>query len=72
MTEEPKRTVPATVHVHVDDINTNEYNRLLNFCSSIGFEFEIKLQSPIEEKDEPTRRPRLVTGQPRLITDEQE
>jgi hypothetical protein len=62
--------VPATVHVHVDDINTNEYEKLLNFCSSLGYEYEIKLHKPVE--DQPARKPRVVTGQPTLITDEQE
>jgi hypothetical protein len=72
MTEQPNLKIPAIVHVHVDNINTNEYERLLSFCSSLGYEYEIKLQRPVQEKDERARKPRLVTGQPRLITDEQE
>ncbi len=72
MAEKLNLTVPATVHVHVDNVNTNEYERLLNFCSSLGYEYEIKLHMPVEEKDEPGRKPRLVIGEPRLVTDEQE
>ena len=69
ITEKLNPKVPATVHVHVDNINTNEYERLLSFCSSVGYEYEIKLHRPIEEK---AKKPRVVTGEPRLITDEQE
>jgi len=72
MTEKPNLKVPATVHVHVDNVNTNEYERLLNFCGSLGYEFEIKLHGPVAETDEPARKPRVVIGEPRLITDEQE
>jgi hypothetical protein len=72
MTDKLNLKVPATVHVHVDNVNTNAYERLLNFCSSLGYEYEIKLHRPVDEKDQPARKPRVVTGEPRLITDEQE
>ena len=36
MTDKLNLKVPATVHVHVDNVNTNAYERLLNFCSSFG------------------------------------
>jgi hypothetical protein len=36
MTEKPNLKIPAIVHVHVDNINTNEYERLLSFCSYKG------------------------------------
>jgi hypothetical protein len=56
MTEKPNIKIPAIVHVHVDNIKTDEYEKLLNFCSSLGYEYEIKLQRPIEKKDKPARK----------------
>ena len=57
-----EKKFPATVRVYFDNVNSESYQTFLAYCEEMGKSIDVKR----------SMRPRIVTGQPRIITDEME
>ena len=61
---------PATVRVYFDNVNSESYQTFLAYCERLEYKYDVELRKSIDVKR--SMKPRIVTGQPRKITDEME
>jgi hypothetical protein len=65
-----ERKFPATVHVYFDNINSESYQTFLAHCDRLEYKYDVEMRKSIDVKR--SMKPRVVTGEPRTITDEME
>ena len=63
-----EKTSPATVHVYFDNVNSESYQTFLAYCERLQYKYDVEMAKSIDVKR--SMKPRIVTGQPRIITDE--
>jgi hypothetical protein len=61
---------PATVHVYFDNVNSDSYQTFLAYCDRLEYKYDVEMGKSIDVKRSMKRR--IVTGEPRIITDEME
>jgi hypothetical protein len=61
-----EKKVPGTVHIQVDDINSLSFKTLLTYCGALNCKYHVQSHKDIRR----SMRPRVVTGEPRIVTDE--
>ena len=64
-----EKTSPATVHVYFDNVNSKSYQTFLAYCDRLEYKYDVEL-GKIDVRRSMKRR--IVTGEPRIITDEME
>jgi hypothetical protein len=65
-----EKQFPATVHVYFDNVNSEGYQTFLAYCDRLGYKYDVEMGKAIDVKRSMKRR--IVTGDPRIITDEME
>ena len=63
-----ERKIPATVHVYFDNINSESYQTFLAYLDRLEYKYAVEMRKSIDVKR--SMKPRIVTGEPRIITDE--
>ena len=63
-----ERKFPATVHVYFENINSESYQTFLAYCDRLECRYDVEMGKSIDVRRSMT--PRIVTGEPRIITDE--
>jgi hypothetical protein len=63
-----EKKFPATVRVYFGDVNSESYQTFLAFCDRLEIRYDVEMGKSIDVKR--SMKPRIVTGQPRIITDE--
>jgi hypothetical protein len=63
-----ERKFPATVHVYFENINSESYQTFLAYCDRQECRYDVEMGKSIDVKR--SMKPRIVTGEPRIITDE--
>ena len=61
---------PATVCVYFDNVNSESYQTFLAYCERLEYKYDVQMGNSIDVRR--SMKPRIVTGQPRIITDEME
>jgi hypothetical protein len=61
-----EKKISGTVHIHVEDINSLRFKTLLAYCSALNYKYYVQSDNDIKR----SMRSRLVTGEPRIVTDE--
>jgi len=61
---------PATVRVYFDNVNSESYQTFLAYCERLEYKYDVQMGNLIYVRR--SMKPRIVTGQPRIITDEME
>ena len=61
---------PATVRVYFDNVNSESYQTFLAYCDRLQSKYDVEMGKSIDVKRSMKRR--MVTGDPRIITDETE
>jgi hypothetical protein len=61
-----EKKISGTVHIHVDDINSLRFKTLLAYCNALNYKCYVQSDKDVKR----SMRPRLVTGEPRIVTDE--
>jgi len=61
---------PATVHVYFDNVNSESYQTFRAYCDRLEYKYDVELGKSIDVRRSMKRR--IVTGEPRIITDEME
>ena len=64
-----EKKLPATVHVYFDNVNSESYQTFLAYCDRLEYKYDVEL-GKIDVRRSMKRR--IVTGEPRIITDEME
>ena len=59
---------PATVRVYFDNVNSESYQTFLAYCDRLEYKYDVELGKSIDVRRSMKRR--IVTGEPRIITDE--
>jgi hypothetical protein len=67
---EGEKQLPATVHVYFDNVNSESYQTFLAYCDCLQYKYDVEMGKSIDVKRSMKRR--IVTGEPRIITDEME
>ena len=62
-----EKKFPATVRVHFDNVNSASYQTFLAYCERLQYKYDVEMGNPDVKR---SMKPRIVTGQPRIITDE--
>ena len=65
-----EKQFPATVHVFFDNVNSESYQTFLAYCDRLEHKYDVEMGKSIDVKRSMKRR--IVTGEPRIITDEME
>ena len=65
-----EKKFPATVRVYFDNVNSESYQTFLAYCDRLAYRYDVEMGKSTDVKR--SMRPRIVTGQPRIITDEME
>ena len=65
-----EKQFPATVHVFFDNVNSENYQTFLAYCDRLEYKYDVEMGKSIDVKRSMKRR--IVTGEPRIITDEME
>ena len=65
-----EKKFPATVRVYFDNVNSESYQTFLAYCDRLAYRYDVEMGKSIDVKR--SMRSRIVTGQPRIITDEME
>jgi hypothetical protein len=63
-----ERKFPATVHVYFENINSESYQTFLAYCDRLECRYDVEMGKSFDVKR--SMKPRIVTGEPRIITDE--
>jgi hypothetical protein len=63
-----ERKFPATVHVYFENINSESYQTFQAYCDRLECRYDVEMGKSIDVKR--SIKPRIVTGEPRIITDE--
>jgi len=63
-----EKKFPATVHVYFEDVNSESYQ--IAYCNRLEYKYDVEMGKSIDVKR--SMKPRIVTGEPRIITDEME
>ena len=62
-----EKKFPATVRVHFDNVNSESYQTFLAYCERLEYKYDVEMGKSDVKR---SMKPRIVTGQPRIITDE--
>ena len=65
-----EKKFPATVHVHFDNVNSESYQAFLSYCDRLEYRYDVEMGKSTDVKRSMKRK--IVTGEPRIITDETE
>ena len=65
-----EKQFPVTVHVYFDKVNSESYQTFLAYCDRLEYKYDVEMGKSIDVKRSMKRR--IVTGEPRIITDEME
>jgi hypothetical protein len=65
-----EKKFPATVRVYFDDVNSESYQTFLAYCDRLEYKYDVEMGMSIDVRRSMKRR--IVTGEPRIITDETE
>ena len=65
-----EKKFPATVRVYFDNVNSESYQTFLAYCDRLECKYDVEMGKSIDVKR--SMKPRIVTGEPRIITDEME
>jgi len=65
-----ERNFRATVHVYFDNVNSESYQTFLAHCDRLEYKYDVEIGKSIDVRR--SMKPRIVTGEPRIITDEME
>jgi hypothetical protein len=65
-----EKQLPATVHVYFDNVNSESYQKFLAHCDRLQYKYDVEMGKSIDVKRSMKRR--IVTGEPRIVTDEME
>ena len=65
-----EKKFPVTVHVHFDNVNSESYQTFLAYCDRLEYKYDVEMDKSIDVRR--SMKPRIVTGEPRIITDEME
>jgi hypothetical protein len=68
--EMAEKKFPATVRVYFDNVNSESYQTFLAYCERLEYKYDVEMGKSIDVRR--SMKPRIVTGQPRIITDEME
>jgi hypothetical protein len=63
-----EKKFPATVHVYFGDVNSESYQTFLAFCDRLEIKYDVEMGKSIDVRR--SMKSRIVTGEPRIITDE--
>jgi hypothetical protein len=63
-----EKKFPATVHVYFDNVNSESYQTFLAHCDRLEYKYDVELGNDVRR----SMKRRIVTGEPRIITDEME
>src|SRR6516225_10212579 len=61
---------PATVHVYFDNVNSESYQTFLAYLDRLQYKYDVETGKSTDVRRSMKRR--MVTGEPRIITDEME
>ena len=59
----------ATVHVYFDNVNSESYQTFLAYCDRLEYKYDVEFGKFDIRR---SMKRRIVTGEPRIITDEME
>ena len=65
-----EKNFSATVHVYFDNVNSESYQTFLAHCDRLEYKYDVEIGKSIDVRR--SMKPRIVTGEPRIITDEME
>ena len=65
-----EKKFPATVRVYFDNVNSQSYQTFLAYCDRLEYKYDIEMVKSIDVRR--SMKSRIVTGEPRIITDEME
>jgi len=65
-----EKKFPATVHVYFDDVKSESYQTFLAYCDRLEHKYHVEMGKAIDVRR--SMKSRIVTGEPRIITDEME
>ena len=63
-----EKKFPATVHVYFDNVNSESYQTFLAHRDRLEYKYDVELGNDVRR----SMKRRIVTGEPRIITDEME
>jgi hypothetical protein len=63
-----EKKFPAAVHVYFGDVNSESYQTFLAFCDRLEIKYDVEMGKSIDVRR--SMKSRIVTGDPRIITDE--
>ena len=58
------------VRVYFDNVNSESYQTFLAYCDRLECKYDVEMGKSIDVRR--SMKPRIVTGEPRIITDEME
>jgi len=61
---------PATVRVYFDNVNSESYQTFLAYLDRLQYKFDVEPGKTIDVRRSMKRR--MVTGEPKIVTDEME
>ena len=61
---------PATVRVYFDNVNSESYQTFLAYCERLEYKYDVEMGKAIDVSR--SMKSRIVTGEPRIFTDEME
>ena len=61
---------PATVHVYFDNVNSESYQTFLAYLDRLQYKYGVETGKTIDVRRSMKRR--MVTEEPRIVTDEKE
>ena len=62
---------PATVHIYFDNVNSESYQTFLAYLDRLQYKYDVEMGKSIDVRRSSMKR-RMVTGEPRIVTDEKE
>ena len=65
-----EKKFPVTVHVYFDNVNSESYQTFQAHCDRLEYKYDVEIGKSIDVRR--SMKPRIVTGEPRIITDEME
>ena len=60
---------PATVHVHFDNVNSESYQTFLAYLDRLQYKYDVEMGKSDVRR---SMKRRMVTGEPKIVTDEME
>ena len=60
---------PATVHVYFDNVNSDSYQTFLAYLDRLQYKYDVEMGKSDVRR---SMKRRMVTGEPKIVTDEME